>query len=86
VLSCQTNCQFGFQRAFYVQMQLGLWQPGDICVQWRRPAMTLVNFISHALLGSYQALAMAAEVTNCSVATVVFSRAKVYSTVPLEKR
>jgi len=51
VLSCQTNCQFGLQRAFYVQMQLCFWQPGDIRVQCKRPAMTSLNFISYALLG-----------------------------------
>src|ERR1700722_11250396 len=51
VLSCQTKCQFGLQRAFYVQMQLCFWHPGDIRVQCKRPAMTSLNFISYALLG-----------------------------------
>jgi hypothetical protein len=48
--------------------------------------MTLVNFISYALLDSYQALAMTADVRNCGGATVIFSRPKVYTTVPLETR
>jgi hypothetical protein len=69
-----------------VQMQLCFWQPGDICVQWKRPAMTLVDFISRALLDSYQALATTADVRPGGVATVVFSRPKVYTTVPLAMR
>jgi hypothetical protein len=86
VFSGKTNCQFGLQRAFNVQMQLCFWQPGDIRIQWKRPAMTLLNFISYALLDSHQALAMTADVSNCGGATVVFSRPEVYSTVPLEMR
>jgi hypothetical protein len=46
--------------------------------------MTLVIFISYALLDGYQAVALTGDVRNCSVAAVVFARAKVYTTVPLE--
>ena len=48
--------------------------------------MTLVNFISYALLDSYQAFAMTADVRTCCGVTVVFSHPKVYTTVPLEMR